>query len=258
VPRPGARKLVRRYMRCWAVMRRLHLPIQDPCHENWDAMSHEGDARRFCGVCVKQVHDLSALTEPQARAVLADESAKGRVCVRYNADRDGNIKFKPETVSASSLWRTTLAAAGMTLALLTGCTDTAPDRILSDRCEYEVGPWGFTAERGQGTCPAVEPAIEVEPETEVVGQIMIEPPQTPEPELVPIKGEVAPEPVIRPKMGKIERPVPVAQPQPEHQIMGGLAPEPEIQRMGDVVTVPTVAPGEEKPCDPLDDAPRRI
>jgi hypothetical protein len=114
---------------------RLHLPIQEPCHENWDAMSRDGDAQRFCGVCVKQVHDLSAMTEPQARAVLATESAKGRVCVRYKADRDGNIAFAPETVTASSLWRMTLAAAGMSLALLTGCTDTTPDRVLSDRCE---------------------------------------------------------------------------------------------------------------------------
>jgi hypothetical protein len=220
------------------MLRRLHLPIQDPCHENWDAMSHDGDARRFCGVCVKQVHDLSALTEPQARAVLADESAKGHLCVRYKADRDGNIKFKAETVSASSLWRMTLAAAGMTLALLTGCTDTTPDRVLADRCEYEVGPWGFTAERGQGTCPAVEPEPEVAPETEVVGQIMIEPPP-PQPE-VTIKGEVAPErelmgdipvpqieppPQIKPRMGKIARPMP--EPEPEMQMMGGLAlPDP--------------------------------
>jgi hypothetical protein len=240
------------------MLRRLHLPIQDPCHENWDAMSHDGDARRFCGVCVKQVHDLSALTEPQARAVLADESAKGHMCVRYKADRDGNIKFKAETVSASSLWRMTLAAAGMTLALLTGCTDTTPDRVLADRCEYEVGPWGFTAERGQGTCPAVEPEPEVAPETEVVGQIMIEPPP-PQPE-VTIKGEVAPEPELmgdipvpqiepqpqlQPKMGKIARPV--REPEPEMQIMGGLA-----------LPDPILAPNQ-KPCDPAEsDAPGRI
>lgn len=208
-------------------MRRLHLPIQEPCHENWDAMGQAGEARRFCDVCVQQVHDLSALTEPQARAVLADESTKGRVCVRYKADRDGNIKFQPETVTASSLWRMTLAAAGMSLALLTGCTDTAPDRVLSDRCEYEVGPWGFVAERGQGTCPAVEPEPEILPlETEVVGQIMIEPPP-PEPELPPTMGAMVqpqPPPIERveprrqTRMGKLAPP----DPEPEIEIMGGL------------------------------------
>jgi hypothetical protein len=210
-------------------MRRLHLPIQEPCHENWDAMGQAGEARRFCDVCVQQVHDLSALTEPQARAVLADETAKGRVCVRYKADRDGNIKFEPETVTASSLWRMTLAAAGMSLALLTGCTDPAPNRVLSDRCEYEVGPWEFTAVRGQGTCPAVEPEVELQPQTEVVGQIMIEPPPEPEPELVQKMGDVSVvEPEPRTRMGKIARP----QPEPEIDVMGALAPPSE-------------------PCDPI-------
>jgi hypothetical protein len=211
-------------------------------------MSQAGDAQRFCDVCVKQVHDLSALTEPQARTVLADESAKGRVCVRYKADRDGNIKFKVETVSASSLWRMTLAAAGMSLALLTGCTDTAPDRVLSDRCEYEVGPWGFVAERGQGTCPAVEPERELQPEPEIMGQIMAEPPPpAPEPELVPTMGAAPPPPMVEsePKqepvverMGKIAAPVP--KPEPEFEIMGGLALPPEA------------------PCDPVTDGPQRI
>jgi hypothetical protein len=243
------------------MMRRLHLPIQEPCHENWDAMSQHGDAQRFCDVCVKQVHDLSALTEPQARTVLADASAKGRVCVRYKADRDGNIRFKPETVTASSLWRMTLAAAGMTLALLTGCTDTAPDRVLSDRCEYEVGPWGFTAERGQGTCPAVEPEPEILDETEILGQIMAEPPVLPEPErelmgdIPAVELQPEPTPVEEPRMGKIAMPEPVVEPEPKakvkrvqepelHQMMGGLALSPEML--------------QPEPCDPISPAPQPI
>jgi hypothetical protein len=207
-------------------------------------MSHDGDARRFCGVCVKQVHDLSALTETEARTVLADESAKGRVCVRYKADAAGNIKFKPETVTAASVWRMTLAAAGMTLALLTGCTDTSPDRILADRCEYEVGPWSFSAARGEGTCPAVEP----EPEHEIVGEIMIEPPT--EPESVVSMGAAPPiEPVVEPvaEMGKIALPEPeIRAPEvPEREVKG------EIEVMGDIARV---EPAE--PCDPAKDAGR--
>jgi hypothetical protein len=207
-------------------------------------MSQDGDAQRFCGVCVKNVHDLSALTEPQARAVLADESAKGRMCVRYKADRDGNIKFKAETVTATSLWRMTLAAAGMTLALLTGCTDTAPDRVLSDRCEYEVGPWGFVAERGQGTCPAVEPEPD-QPEVEIVGQIMAEPPPVqPQPERE-MMGDIAPvaEPDPQPvpvRMGKIARPEPVRVPEPE----------PEMHMMGGLALIDVLEPSP-LPCDPV-------
>lgn len=221
-------------------MRRLHLPIQNPCHENWDAMGQETDARRFCDVCAKSVHDLSAMTETEARTVLADESAKGRVCVRYKADGDGNIKFKPWTVTAQSLWRMTLAAAGMTLALLSGCTDSEPDRVLADHCEYEVGPWGFTVPRGQGTCPAVPE----EPEVELVGEIAIDPPPPP-PVTHEVKGDIGPEP--RPTMGEapmIEPPV-----APEPMVMGKIAPvevEVPVERelMGDVAVAP------DKPCDP--------
>jgi hypothetical protein len=187
-------------------MRRLHLPIQDPCHEDWTAMESDGESRRFCLVCTKHVHDLSAMTEATARAVLADESSDGRMCVRYLTDEAGNIRFRPETVEAPSLWRMTLAAASMAMALLTGCADAEPDRVMPDRCVYEVGPWSFTAERGQGTCPAAEP----EPEEMVMGMLeaVIEtPPIEPIHEL---KGDIAPpmleEPPPQPLMGALVRP----------------------------------------------------
>ena len=194
-------------------------------------MESDGDGRRFCDVCTKHVHDVSSMTEQAARAVLASESTKGRVCVRYTLDGTGNIKFKPETVEAPNLWRMTLAAAGMAMALLTGCADAEPDRVAVDRCVYEVGPWSFTAERGQGTCPAAEPEPE---EPMMVGELVaeIEPPP-PEP-IHELKGDIGP--VVEP-------------PEPREPVrMGKIAappPEPvEIQRMGDVAAV------VEQPCDP--------
>jgi hypothetical protein len=239
-------------------MPRLHLPIQDPCHENWDAMNREGEARRFCEVCTKHVHDLSALTEGEARAVLAEESAKGRVCVRYRADQDGNIKFRQETVSAPTpgFWRMTMAAAGLGLALLTGCTDSQPDEVLEDRCVYELGPWSFSAQRGQGTCPAVEE----EPEMPMVmGAIPIEDPP-PEPTTHEVKGDVGPVPEA--VMG--EAPMVEPDPVPKPEVMGKIAPveqpEPaEIELMGDV-DVDAVEPAEKAPCDPAAErgGPRRI
>jgi hypothetical protein len=210
-------------------MRRLHLPIQDPCHEDWTAMESDGESRRFCLVCTKHVHDLSAMTEATARAVLADGRSEGRMCVRYLADEAGNIRFRPETVEAPSLWRMTLAAAGMAMALLTGCADAEPDRVMTDRCVYEVGPWSFTAERGQGTCPAAEP----EPEPMVMGMIeaVIEPPPI-EP-IHELKGDIAPvvmgeapmleEPPPQPRMGALARPIDIpCDPEPaEPDVYGG-------------------------------------
>jgi len=41
-------------------MRSTNVEIVSPCHESWEAMQGEG-ARRYCGVCQKDVHDLSAM-----------------------------------------------------------------------------------------------------------------------------------------------------------------------------------------------------
>jgi len=169
-------------------------------------MARDGDTRRFCDVCTKQVHDVSALTEAEARGVLAKEFTKGRVCVRYNTDLDGNIRFAPEpgTVTEASGWRTMLAAAGMSLMMMTGCVDTSPDHVEPDQCVYEIGPWwSFSTARGEGSCPAPEPELvgrleakipdEVEPPPETeMGEIAVEPPPAIEPA---VQGEVAPPPV---------------------------------------------------------------
>lgn len=213
-------------------MRRLHLPIQNPCHEDWTAMESDGESRRFCDVCTKHVHDLSTMTESMARDVLASESAKGRVCVRYTTDATGNIKFKAETVEAPSLWRMTLAAASMAMALFTtGCADSEPDRVTIDECVYEVGPWSFTVERGQGTCPAADP----EPEQMIMGGIeaVIEP--QPEP-IHEVMGDMPAEP-----MGAVPPPAPI----PETVEMGKIAPPEPVEVKGEIAAVPT-----EQPCDP--------
>ncbi|NVB41789.1 hypothetical protein G6O69_28410 [Pseudenhygromyxa sp. WMMC2535] len=227
----------------------LHLPIHDPCHEDWDAMHDEG-ARRFCDMCSKHVHDLSSMTEREARGVLAEESRKGRVCVRYRMGGDGQIRFRRETTEAPSLWRMSLAAAGLAVTMLTGCTDSLPTEIHDDKCTYEVGPWSFEAARGEGTCPAVdeEPAymgqIEMPATTEPLEQIQqIEQVEPQEPDEVVEMGEA---------------PMVEAPPEPDHAVMGKLdrgplerqpaietAPEPVL--MGDVAIDPNI--GDEEPCD---------
>ena len=53
-------------------------------------MAPRGSAR-FCGSCEKLVHDLSALSEPAARALLRQSSES--LCVRYLHDASGEIWF---------------------------------------------------------------------------------------------------------------------------------------------------------------------
>lgn len=73
-------------------MKKKDLHIASPCHENWEAM----DARergRFCNSCEKQVFDLSSMSKDSASALLRENAGK-RICVRYNYDNDGALKFK--------------------------------------------------------------------------------------------------------------------------------------------------------------------
>ncbi len=77
-----------------AAERRKRLPllsgvaVKSPCKEPWTAM--RGDDRvRHCARCDKDVYDLSALTAPEAEALLA--SREGTLCVRYFQRPDGTV-----------------------------------------------------------------------------------------------------------------------------------------------------------------------
>ena len=60
------------------------------CPMNWSEM--EGDEqKRFCQQCEKTVTDLSALTEEEVRAFVAQEGSRGRACVRILRDEKGRL-----------------------------------------------------------------------------------------------------------------------------------------------------------------------
>ncbi len=85
------------------------LPILSPCRESFAAMRGDG-AVRACDRCDKEVHDLSAMTEPEARAVL--RRARGaRICVRYAGDGRGRVRFRTLSVAAA------LAASACSVAV---------------------------------------------------------------------------------------------------------------------------------------------
>ena len=105
-------------------MRRTHLPIAEPCHEDWDRMDPVARGR-FCGSCDKQVFDMTAMTEPEARRLLAEHRGS-KICVRYACDRQGNLRFRPVRAAAHA----TVAALA-----LAACTPHQP----TPRHEEEMG-----------------------------------------------------------------------------------------------------------------------
>src|SRR5690349_181738 len=78
--------------------RPIHLPIAEPCHEDWDAMEPR-ERGRFCASCKKDVHDLSAMTEDEARDFLRVRAGT-RLCVNYRHDPAGRIQFRAAAVAA--------------------------------------------------------------------------------------------------------------------------------------------------------------
>lgn len=72
------------------VMHKQQVEISTPCGIQWNRLTRKGNAR-LCRQCDKLVHDLSALTEARARALLESES--GGLCVRYLYDATGAIRF---------------------------------------------------------------------------------------------------------------------------------------------------------------------
>jgi hypothetical protein len=77
------------------VMRVVDAPIERPCEVRVELMNARDEGRRYCAGCQKDVHFLSAMTEPQARRFLA-RTAGEDVCVRYAYDCSGRIQFAQE------------------------------------------------------------------------------------------------------------------------------------------------------------------
>ena len=85
-------------------MNKAALPLSFRCSLDWEKMTI-ADKGRFCADCKKVVHDVSAMTKSEAKALLAD-GKKSELCIRYIADRDGQVIFKNSNlVPSNSLLR---------------------------------------------------------------------------------------------------------------------------------------------------------
>ena len=110
-------------------MSEYHLRIASPCKAPWDNM--DGDERvRFCRECNRNVYNLSAMTEAEARRLV--EEREGRVCVRFFQRRDGTVLTTDCPVGRkrrflSKAAQTAIAFAGVAAGLtkLTACGDEA-------------------------------------------------------------------------------------------------------------------------------------
>lgn len=99
-------------------MHRRRLKVAQPCNARWDEMRGSA-AVRLCATCETKVHNLSALTEREAKALLS--APPPRLCVRYLSDRAGRVIFRKDG-SHSPIRQ--IAASVVTTSLLSACTPT--------------------------------------------------------------------------------------------------------------------------------------
>ncbi|WAS95553.1 hypothetical protein [Nannocystis punicea] len=139
--------------------RRHPLPLARPCDADWSAMPGD-EVRRFCSACAREVMDLSRMRAEEALAVLGPQLGE-RVCVRYEVDRRGAVRFAdpPAPPRRSPL----LAGATLATAIAAGCTGHGEDG-------RETVPPDAASELGEDVdegCPLPAPVPVLEPATAV-------------------------------------------------------------------------------------------
>lgn len=159
------------------------VPVPTRCHADRERMRPSATGR-YCGECEQHVHDLSSMTERQARRLMA-RAASERLCVSYSVEPDGSLRTAPERPSA---WvplqrlvqkaRPGLVASAL---LLAGCGETF------DMLPYEVQeaiPYKLQAAMKHpidyAVC-AMTPGCDPAPPPMVMGMMMAPPAPPPTP-----------------------------------------------------------------------------
>lgn len=166
-----------------------NVQITGPCPIDLDAIGYDRASKEaHCTHCVKSVHNLSAMTESDARTLLKANVGR-KICVTYTRAADGQIRFTPPkpvaaaVVPLSRLRRSRpAAAAGLGLAAaLAACTPVDnPDVIAHPPIEQTRNDKPDVAMAGgieaQMEVDEFEGKIEVQPLGEIEVQDPVEPP----------------------------------------------------------------------------------
>jgi len=190
-------------------MKREEANILSPCSEDWEAMRGD-DRRRFCDICEKHVHNLSAMTETEARSVVANKD----VCVRYKLDRrTQTIRHRPARRFAVRAVATAAVTASLALPAAAAISKEPGEVGLLAQAWELLTSWGEPDEEVMVGGLMIDEPIPEPPEPATferieLGSMVIENPPPPvEPELEPLMGDIA-EPIEPPvqKMGKVALP----------------------------------------------------
>jgi hypothetical protein len=99
-------------------MKSFSIHIQEPCHENWDAMT-PNEKGKFCGACAKTVVDFTNYSDEEIIGYFKKD--KGNTCGRFTHNQLQQT-YIPKHVYRGYFIKP-LAAVALPLVLLTSCND---------------------------------------------------------------------------------------------------------------------------------------
>lgn len=135
--------------------KRIRLKVASPCSADWNSMKGD-DAVRFCGLCEKNVYQLSNMSSEQIEALLAESGEKK--CVRFYQRKDGTLLTDNCSVGlARRRGKTALASLSMSALAVLGLSLGGGSPVAADQD-------GTAETSAQTPTPeAVEPLEVIEP-----------------------------------------------------------------------------------------------
>ena len=138
--------------------------VASPCHASWDSMKGDEQAR-FCGLCRKNVYNVSEMTRQETESLLREK--EGKLCVRYYQRADGTILTKNCPIGAAVVRRVLLTRAVSASALLVTVIALFGKNIAGAIASHTTGEPEFHVEAMVGKV-AVEPKETIGDVAEIV------------------------------------------------------------------------------------------
>ena len=149
--------------------------VAAPCKAAWDDMAGT-DRVRACGLCKLSVYDMSAMSRPEAEALV--QAREGRLCVRFFRRADGKVLTDNCPIGLKRVRRRLMTMAAAIAAVLAVGGGGAVWAKTGRKLQI---PEDSVLRRIYGIGTLVEWLDPAEPQIELMGDICIPTPPVPTP-----------------------------------------------------------------------------
>jgi hypothetical protein len=84
------------------VMKKMHISIENPCHEDWQTMTPETQGR-FCGACEKTVVDFTTMSDAEILQYFSKPSVE-KTCGRFRVEQLSESGTSKQNISSERNW----------------------------------------------------------------------------------------------------------------------------------------------------------